>query len=421
MTEFKKTPKQIEATQLMASEAKHIMLYGGSRSGKTFILCRNIFLRGIKEANSRHAILRKNFNHAKRSLVLDTIPKMLSICFPELKPHLNKTDYYYTLPNGSEIWIGGLDDQDRVEKILGNEYSTIYFNECSQLDYSSVQIARTRLAQKNGLVKKTYYDENPPTKSHWSYWLFEKKIDPVQNEPLSSPEDYISILMNPQDNIENIDEEYLKLLESMPEKERNRFLHGLYSENNDGCVYYAFNREKHVVPITRKQGTIFSAHDFNVSPMVSVQFQYIDNTFYVFDEVYQENSDTFKMADELKRKGYGGARVIPDSTGRNRKTSGQSDFDILKSAGFVIESTFNPFVGDRINNTNRLLSLGRVLIDPKCKKLINDLEKVTWKDNKPDQSGENKMLTHISDALGYGFWKLDPFVKSESKVTMGER
>lgn len=421
MSEFKKTPKQIEATQIMASGARNIMLYGGSRSGKTFILCRNVVLRAAKEPNSRHAILRKNFNHAKRSLVLDTLPKVFSICFPDLKPHLNKTDYYYTLANGSEIWIGGLDDQDRVEKILGNEYSTMYFNECSQLDYSSVQIARTRLAQKNGLVKKTYYDENPPTKSHWSYWLFEKKLDPVADEPLSNPEDYVSLLMNPQDNIENIDEEYLKLLAQMPEKERNRFMLGLFNDESEGQVYYSFRRDVHVKPLERKQGTIFVGMDFNVNPMTAVVFQLINNQFCVIDEVYLENSDTFKMTDELKRKGYGGARVMPDSTGRNRKTSGQSDFDILKSAGFVIESTFNPFVGDRINNTNRLLSLGRVLIDPKCKKLINDLEKVTWKDNKPDQSGENKMLTHISDALGYGLWKLDPFVKSESKVTMGER
>jgi hypothetical protein len=53
--------------------------------------------------------------------------------------------------------------------------------------------------------------------------------------------------------------------------------------------------------------------------------------------------------------------------------------------------------------------------------LINDLEKVTWKDNKPDQSGENKLLTHISDALGYGLWKLAPFTKPGATVSMGER
>jgi phage terminase large subunit len=352
---------------------------------------------------------------------LDTLPKVFSICFPSLKPKLNKTDYYYTFANGSELWIGGLDDKERTEKILGNEYSTIYFNECSQIDYASIQIARTRLAQKNGLTKKTYYDENPPTKSHWSYWLFEKKLDPVADEPLVNPDDYDSLLMNPQDNLENIDEEYLNLLAQMPEKERNRFMLGLFNDESEGQVYYSFRREDVVSSVEKKQGTIFVGMDFNVNPITAVVFQHINNGFHIFDEIYLENSDTFKMCDELKRKGYTGARIIPDSTGRNRKTSGQSDFDILKQAGFVIESTYNPFVGDRINNTNRLLASGRVVIDPRCKKLINDLEKVVWKDNKPDQSGENKMLTHISDALGYGLWKLEPFSKPDLKVTMGER
>jgi hypothetical protein len=33
---------------------------------------------------------------------------------------------------GSELWFGGLDDKQRVEKILGNEYiQTSSFNECS--------------------------------------------------------------------------------------------------------------------------------------------------------------------------------------------------------------------------------------------------------------------------------------------------
>ena len=54
------------------------------------------------------------------------------------------------------------------EECSYHEERTIYFNECSQLSYSSIQLARTRLAEKNGLVKRTYYDENPPTKSHWS-------------------------------------------------------------------------------------------------------------------------------------------------------------------------------------------------------------------------------------------------------------
>lgn len=417
---FTKTEKQKEAVRLLASSPKEIMLYGGSRSGKTFIICRSIFIRAAK-VKSRHVILRDKFAHAKQSIWLDTLPKMLALSFPELKPHPNKSDFYYTLANGSEVWVGGLDDAERVEKILGKEYSTIYFNECSQIDYSSVQIAKTRLAEKNILKKKVYYDMNPPPKSHWSYWLFEKKIDPIAEEPVKNPDNYASLLMNPEDNMQNIDEDYLALLSEMPEKERNRFLKGLYTDVDDGVVYYAFNREKHVQAVTKKPGTVFAGMDFNVDPMTCVLVQYIDGVFHCFDEVYLNNSDTYKMADELKRKGYVGAKVIPDSTGRNRKTSGQSDFKILNEAGFSVESTHNPFVTDRVNNVNRLLTADRIVIDPKCKKLINDLEKVSWKNNELDQGGKNKHLTHISDCLGYTCWKLDPFNRAVEKIFTSER
>lgn len=419
-SEFRKTKRQDQASDLLMSDAKNITLYGGSRSGKTFLLVYALFVRAIRE-KSRHIILRQNFNHVKRSIWLDTMPKVLRTCFPELRIRPNKTDYYYPFPNGSEIWIGGMDDADRVEKILGNEYSTIYFNECSQLDYSSVQIARTRLAEKNSLVKKTYYDMNPPTKSHWSYWLFERKLDPIDEVPLGDPDNYVSLLMNPGDNLENIDDEYLEMLSKMPERERNRFLLGLYNDESDGAVYYSFDRDRHVREFERRPGTIFIGMDFNVDPMTAVIGQYIDRTFYIFDEAYLNNSDTYKMAAHLQAKDLGGGRVIPDSTGANRKTSGRSDFQILREAGFNVESTHNPFVSDRVNNVNRLFTSDRIVVHPRCKKLINDLERVTWKNNELNQSGSSKHLTHISDALGYKCWKLDPFNKEIMKITAQAR
>ena len=65
--EFKKTLDQTEAIKLISSGAKHIMLYGGSRSGKTFILVYAIILRALK-VKSRHVILRAVFNHIKTSI-----------------------------------------------------------------------------------------------------------------------------------------------------------------------------------------------------------------------------------------------------------------------------------------------------------------------------------------------------------------
>ena len=109
MNDFVKTPKQEEAIQLLSNPViTNVLLYGGSRSGKTAILIYSIFIRALLAPNSRHLILRLRFNHAKQSLVMDTIPKILRLAFPGLKVKLSKVDWFYTLPNGSEVWIGRL-------------------------------------------------------------------------------------------------------------------------------------------------------------------------------------------------------------------------------------------------------------------------------------------------------------------------
>ena len=199
---MKKTKDQLKATELLIGDAKNVLLYGGSRSGKTFLLVYAVLLRASK-CKSRHAILRYRFSHAKQSLVYDTIPKVLELCFPDMVCTLNKSDWFYTLQNGSEVWIGGLDDKERTEKILGNEYATIYFNECSQMSYSSVLKVRTRLAQKTALKNKRYYDENPPSRGHWTYKEFIEHINPVSKEP-NKKSAYVSMKLNPDGNLENI-------------------------------------------------------------------------------------------------------------------------------------------------------------------------------------------------------------------------
>src|SRR5690349_24742953 len=104
------------------------MLFGGSRSGKTFLHVRNIVARALKAPHSRHAIFRFRFNSVKNSVVLDTFPKVMRLAFPQVSFKLDKTDWYVRFPNGAEIWFAGLDDKERAEKVLGMEFATVYFN-----------------------------------------------------------------------------------------------------------------------------------------------------------------------------------------------------------------------------------------------------------------------------------------------------
>lgn len=238
---FRLSPAQDRAMDMMISDAVHCALGGGSRSGKTFLLVRAVLIRALKEPNSRHAIFRFRFNAVKASVIRDTLPKVIRLCFPQLPSvdsMLDKTDWYLKLPNGSEIWFGGLDDAERVEKILGQEFATIYFNECSQIPWHSVETALTRLAQKTTtLTLKAYYDFNPPAKTHWTYLRFVEKRHPETKQPELHPERFGFYLINPADNAENLDPAYLEMLEGLSEKKRNRFLLGKFADVDDGALW----------------------------------------------------------------------------------------------------------------------------------------------------------------------------------------
>ena len=237
MSDFKLTPKQNELNELLASPAKHIMAFGGARSGKTFCLCRAVTMRALKAKNSRHLITRFRFNACKQAILLDTLPKVFEKCWPGLPFKPNKTDYFVPLPNGSEIWIGGLDDKDRTEKILGTEFATIYFNECSQIPYAARNMALTRLAQNCGLALKAYYDANPPAQTHWTYQVFERKIDPDSRQAFASPEGFARLRINPEDNRDNLPPEYLRELQALPARLRKRFYEGEYTAADENALW----------------------------------------------------------------------------------------------------------------------------------------------------------------------------------------
>ena len=242
------TEKQEEAKSTLASAARHILLYGGARSGKTWLILRAIATRALAAEHSKHAVMRAHFSHCKQSIVLDTFPKMMDQCFPGVynyKDDYHKTDNYATFPNGSQIWFGGLDEKDRSEKLLGNEYSSMFLNEASQISWGSRNLAKTRLAEKaiagitqKALKHKLYYDCNPPNMGHWLYRVFIQKLDPESRQALGAPDNYAAYgPMNPVDNLENLGEGFLEDLMDSPARQRARFLEGKFGSIADNALW----------------------------------------------------------------------------------------------------------------------------------------------------------------------------------------
>lgn len=252
--QVKLTARQLAAQDVLAGDATHCMLFGGSRSGKTFLLVRNVVMRALKAPKSRHAILRFRFNAIKGSVIFDTFPKVMEVAFPGVKYTLSKTDWFAEYENGSQIWFGGLDDKERTEKILGMEFVTIYLNEASQIPQGSRDIAVTRLAQQvnqviegaeaRPLKPRMYYDCNPPSKVHWAYRLFVEKRDPETKQPLARPEDYAAFQINPQDNAENVSAGYLDTLKNLSARLQKRFLKGEFADATPNQLFHEEDIDK---------------------------------------------------------------------------------------------------------------------------------------------------------------------------------
>jgi predicted phage terminase large subunit-like protein len=231
--------KQVQARTLIDDpNVLHLLMYGGSRSGKSVLAVRTLFERAIVAPGSRHLIARFRFNAARTSLWHDTIPKTLATCFPGLEATANGTEFFYKLSNGSEVWVTGLDSEERTERILGTEYASAFIDECSQVTWPSAEIVHSRVAQKCGLPLKILYAENPPLVTHWSYRLFvQKRAAESPHKPIEHPQRWAAIQVNPVDNADHLEEFYLEGLRSGSARQKLRFYDGRFGDAGESALW----------------------------------------------------------------------------------------------------------------------------------------------------------------------------------------
>lgn len=227
------TPKQLKAFELFGSHP-YVLLYGGARSGKTWVTVSWIILRCHLYPNTRAIICRRYATDVRASIWGQTIPSVLKDL-----DMASGTDYTarqqemeLNLSNGSQITCAGLDDKERVDKILGREYAVIYINESQDIPWPTVKTLRTRLSQNTDAINQLICDLNPTTTAHWAYRQWIQGIDPETKTPYPDAyrADYACLQMNPHDNEANLPEGYIEReLASLTGDQRNRFFLGEFT------------------------------------------------------------------------------------------------------------------------------------------------------------------------------------------------
>jgi len=215
---------------------------------------------------------------------------------------------------------------------------------------------------------------------------------------------------------------YIKLLEqNYDSKLLKAYSEGEWVNIQQGQTYYQFNRDTNIQKVQYNRSLpVRMGIDWNVSPECCVLFNLYKEQpqIRIFDCISLTHAGagdllTERMVKTVKEK-YPNSEYIayPDATGHSRGTSAMySDIDLLIQGGFKVKALkSNPLVIDRVNAVNKALD-GNLVIDPKCKELINDLEKTANKEGTREIDKSNNSLTHMSDALGYAVhWEL-PIIK----------
>ncbi len=395
--DFLKSKKQINA------------YVGGFGSGKTYSFLHKTFINHITRKNkdgiSNGWIIYPTYSLAEEVFVppfLDILTNKGIKFDYNVSKHTIKTAY-----GNIKIF-----QMVKPQSIVGVSLSYCGFDE---FDISSHRYCEVAFNKALGRMRDS---ENPeiyicttPEGMKYTYTLMVEKAD----------DNKFLVRGKTQDNV-YLPKSYLKLLEENYDKRLLKaYRDGEFVNLQQGQTYYQFDRKTNVgeVKYNRGQPVRFGI-DFNCDPECAVLFQIYEQQpqIRVFDCIALTHGGsgdllTERMVSTIKQK-YPNSEYVayPDATGIRRGSSSMfSDIDIIRKGGIKVKALkSNPAVVDRVNAVNKALD-GNLIIDTKCKALIQDLEKVVNKQGTREIDKSNKELTHMSDALGYAVHWEKPILK----------
>jgi hypothetical protein len=200
------------------------------------------------------------------------------------------------------------------------------------------------------------------------------------------------------------------------------FVHGGWVSFSRNKVYHFFDRQKHHTDREIQEGDrLYIGLDFNVGGTCANVWVIEGNKPIAVDEFVSH--DTHDFVNNLTRYNGHKLTVYPDSSGGNSSTNASAtDIEIIENAGYAVDAPErNPFVRDRINAVNALLSHDRMAVNTdKCPELTHALENQGYTDKgEPEKFKEHPALDDHVDAAGYFIHQMFPLQRPSAAPRTG--
>ena len=413
-------------SRVFHSPARFRVLVAGRRFGKTHLAFIEL-LRATWDFKNRTAwYVAPSYRQAKRI----AWKRLKSLVEDRPGARISETELAVELPNNSIIALRGADNYDALR---GSGLDFVVLDEFASMKPEVWnEVLRPALADRQG---RALFIGTPQGHNH----LYDRF------QFAESQSDWAAFHFTTLQGGFVTEQEIAGAAHELDERLYRQEFEASFESTAVGLVYHAFSRAENVRPCEYRPGSrLIWSLDFNVNPMCSVIAQRDKETVEILDELILDDAHTNYACDRFwnrisKWRSRGAPAlqidIYGDASGHQRRTSGAAtDWTLIREffARYVGEAsvhikaaTSNPGVRDRINIVNgRLFNAAgerQLFIDPKCKELLRDLERVCWRTdefgqptNELDKS--DRMRTHASDALGYYLTQAFPL---HSKI--GER
>lgn len=286
-----------EKQKLFLSDTHRYVAFGGARGGgKSWAVRVKAALMALRYPGIKIMIVRRTYPELRANHIIPMREMLSDIA------SYHETSKEFRFPGGSRIMFRHCASEKDVDKYQGTETDILFLDEATQLTEAQFTRIRTCVRGANAFPKRIYVTCNPGGVGHaWVKRLFiERSFTATEN-----PEDYsfIKSLVTDNSALLTQDAEYLKQLESLPEKLKKAWLYGdwnifegqFFEEFSDRSEHYRDRRWTHVIePFDiPREWTIYRSFDFGYSRPFSCDWWAVDgdDRAYLFRQFYGWNGN----------------------------------------------------------------------------------------------------------------------------------
>lgn len=382
--------------RIIISAPEHeIILSGPADTGKTVTCCIKAHLICTCCPGAQGAIIRKT-KSSMTGTVLKTFERTVAGQGVVTFGGANPSRYIY--PNGSVIWIGGMDDPD---KVLSAERDFIYTNQTEELTLNDWEMLATRCSGRSSVIAtpQLFGDCNPGGSKHW---IRERAKENRLRLLVAMHRDNPTLYNSDGTMIDHPDvRRRMAVLDNMTGVRRLRLKEGIWA-TAEGAVYEMFDATNEVHVRVRKieeMKRFFLAMDegYTNPAVILVIGEDSDGRWHCFREYYKRNQtpeNVVHIAAQWYREFKCELAAVDESAAGLIASLQDMGLRAQGGKGRVLDGI------QRIQNRLKVQGDGRAryTVDPSCENHINEFESYCWR---PEKDVPVKEFDHSLDAIRY--------------------